>query len=106
MYASTHMNSRGCPGGSYKRGIKTVGQAPRLRTDLGTSSRLVFRCGPQRRHFQASRAAPLSGISEGKRGRDEDAAAYLYSDCDTAENRENALPTIGRLRIGSGSLRR
>src|SRR5262249_28015561 len=73
MYASTHMNSRGCPGGSYKRGIKTVGQAPRLRTDLGTSSRLVFRCGPQRRHFQASRAAPLSGISEGKRGRDEEA---------------------------------
>src|SRR5262252_5245104 len=75
MCASTHMNSRGCPGGSYKRGIKTVGQAPRLRTDLRTSSRPVFRCGPQRRHFQASRAALLSGISEGKKN-----VCYTYID--------------------------
>src|SRR5262245_63559780 len=46
MCASTYMNSRGCPRGPYKRGIKTVGQAPRLRTDLRESSRPVFRCGP------------------------------------------------------------
>jgi hypothetical protein len=46
----------------------------------------------------------LWAISEGKRGDNEKAAADQQGEGNTAENGENALPAIGRLRIAGGGL--
>jgi hypothetical protein len=53
-------------------------------------------------------ASPPSypGFSECKRGRNEQPAADQQSEGDTGEDRENAVPTIGRFGVGSGILRR
>jgi hypothetical protein len=45
-------------------------------------------------------------MSEGKRGGNEKATADQQGEGETAEDRENALPAIGRLGLGRGSLRR
>jgi hypothetical protein len=53
-------------------------------------------------------ASPPSypGFSECKRGRNEQPAADQQGEGDTGEDRENAVPTIGRFGVGSGILRR
>jgi hypothetical protein len=45
-------------------------------------------------------------MSEGEHCRKEEAAAKEQGEADTAKNRENAVPAIGRLGVGGGSLRR
>jgi hypothetical protein len=48
----------------------------------------------------------LSGMSAGERGRNEKPTADQQREGETAEDREDALPAIGRLGVGGGSLRR
>jgi hypothetical protein len=45
-------------------------------------------------------------MSEGERGGKEKPAADQQREGDTAEDRDSALPAIGRLGVGGGSLRR
>jgi hypothetical protein len=44
--------------------------------------------------------AVLSGMSDGEHCRKEETAAKEQGEADTAKNRENAVPAIGRLGVG------
>src|SRR5438132_4696027 len=110
MCSCAHMDSRGNPARSHKRGIKTAGgrleELRAERANLSGADTPGFEATADHMHPARHRARTLAEMSEGKRGRNEQPGADQQGERDTADHRENVVAATGGLGVGGGSLRR